>query len=68
MNATTTTTWDEPVQIQIRAALDALTPAALELRRRGWDVTAWVEYHGDHYTAELRIRIPALGKPIEAAE
>ena len=57
---------NEAIQAQIRGALDALQPVVHDLRTRGYDATAWVECRGDHYTVEVRIRVPALGVPIEA--
>jgi hypothetical protein len=57
---------NERDQVEVNATLDALRPIALELRRRGYDATLWVERRDDHYTVEVRLRVPPLGTPIEA--
>lgn len=57
---------NEAIQAQIDASLDALRPIVHDLRTRGYDATAWVECRDDHYTVEIRLRVPALGMPIEA--
>jgi hypothetical protein len=43
-----------------------LQPIAHDLRRRGYDAGLYVEQRGDHYTVELRVRVPPLGTPVEA--
>ncbi len=53
---------------ELRITLDVLKPLAHDLREHGYDASLWVEARGDHYAAEIRVRIPALGVPIETTE
>jgi hypothetical protein len=51
---------------EVKATLRVLAPINLSLRERGYDATLWVERRGDHYTVEVRVRVPPLGVPVEA--
>jgi hypothetical protein len=51
---------------EVKATMEVLRPLALDLRRRGYDATLWVEDRGDHFTVEVRVRVPPVGTPIEA--
>lgn len=50
---------------EVKATLDVLKPLALDLRERGYDASLWVERRDDHFTVELRVRVPPLGVPVE---
>ena len=50
--------------VEIRHTLGLLRPIILDLRRRGYDASAWVEARGDHYTVEIRVR-GASARPAE---
>lgn len=56
---------DEKVQQLVNLTMTELSAICHELRCKGFDANLWVRDHGDHYTAEIRIRIPPLGVPIE---
>lgn len=51
---------------ELHAASHQLRLIAHDLRVRGYDASLWIEHHGDHHTAEIRVRIPPAGTPIEA--
>jgi hypothetical protein len=56
---------NERTEEEVKATLRALAPVNESLRERGYDATLWVERRGDHYTVEVRVRVPPLGVPVE---
>jgi hypothetical protein len=59
---------DERTKAEIEATLEAVRPIVLDLRRRGYDATPWVQQRVGHVTVEVHIRIPPAGQPIETTE
>lgn len=51
---------------ELHATSHVLRLTTRDLRARGYDASLWVEHRGDHHTAEIRVRIPPAGTPIEA--
>jgi hypothetical protein len=58
---------NERTEEEVKATLRALAPVSYSLRERGYDATLWVERRGDHYTVEVRVRVPPLGVPVEVS-
>jgi hypothetical protein len=56
---------NERTDQEVKATLRALAPINQSLRERGYDAQLWVERRGDHYTVEIRVRVPPLGVPVE---
>jgi hypothetical protein len=57
---------NERTQAEIHTTQIALGALVVDLRQRGYDARLWVEDRGDHFTVEIRVRVPPLGVPIEA--